>query len=167
MCPAAAGDGGRVACELECTALCPEQTLPECLSENQCLDFDLDAPVEGREGFGVCLVSNDCLVLDEEDNLDAVALAACLQPVPIVNPNPPCEEYLDLTSMLACLASCGELEDEDAAAACSFECIMDTITFGRGLETLYGCVADGGACSASARAAGAPLEPDYDWIGQR
>jgi hypothetical protein len=47
-----------------------ELTQVECLLENDCLDIDLESPVDGRTGLGACLVNNECVQMDADGNLD-------------------------------------------------------------------------------------------------
>jgi hypothetical protein len=115
------------------------------LVENDCVKFDFESPVEDRDGgLGVCLISNECIQFDDADNLDVASLTACVQRIPIVNPNPPCESYIDAVGALACVAAC---HDDDVV--CQATCLLGSITFGDGLETFRACTKGTGACAAA------------------
>jgi hypothetical protein len=56
----------------------------------------------GGDGLLGCIVRSGCF-----DPADPVgSLTDCVVRVPIVNPNPPCEDYLDVAGLLACVAAC-------------------------------------------------------------
>jgi CubicO group peptidase (beta-lactamase class C family) len=77
----------------------------------------------GKEGLGQCLVRNECI--DTTDGLDILKLTNCVQRIPLLNPNPPCGEQIDIIGATSCLASC-----EEGALACVLNCARDNIELG-------------------------------------
>ena len=53
--------------------------------------------------FG-CLVFNDCI--DVTDGIDLNKLLQCVQRIPILNPNPPCNQYVNVAALVPCLRGC-------------------------------------------------------------
>jgi hypothetical protein len=119
-----------------------QEPLFECLVNNGCLkDLDTVSPIEEREGLGACLIQNQCLAVDENGQLDINKLISCVQRIPIVNPQPPCEEFLDTVGAASCVAACPEGD-----AQCLVGCLLDNATFGQGIETFLACRRPGGPC---------------------
>jgi arylsulfatase A-like enzyme len=144
----AAEDQDYYDCLAGCEMLCSPREFPliECLLENQCLDdFDLETPAEDRHGLGMCLINNDCIVIDDDAGLDVGALTRCVQSIPIVNPEPPCGDDLDIADVLDCISSCGE---EDST--CALKCFLDSSTFAPGLGTYLTCTTGDGICASLA-----------------
>ena len=75
--------------------------------------------VGGGDGLVGCIVRSGCF-----DPADPVgSLTDCVVRVPVVNPNPPCEDFLDIAGLLACVAACG------ADRFCQAQCVRSAIVF--------------------------------------
>jgi hypothetical protein len=83
-------------------------------------------------------------------------LANCVQRIPIVNPNPPCGDYLDTIGALSCVADCGD------DVQCVLGCVIESATFASGIETLLACTTKDGVCSDNGGDPDIPLLLGYN-----
>ncbi len=76
-----------------------------------------------------CLADNDCIAQvsnpDGSTSIDTAKLIKCVQPIPIVNPRPPCQEKMNLSGILACIPACPSTD-----TACQVNCILDNADLG-------------------------------------
>ena len=120
------------------------EPMVECLISNQCVGFYDPIPPCGVEGMGVCIIQNDCLQFDDEGGLDVIALRNCLLRYPIVNPNPPCGDFLDTVGALACVTAC---EVGQGDAQCIVGCLVQSGTFIPGIQKILDCTMGDGVCA--------------------
>jgi len=72
----------------------------------------------GGDGLLGCIVRSGCF-----DPADPVgSLVDCVVPVPVLNPNPPCEDYLDIGGLAACAAAC-----EEGDRLCRAQCVREAV----------------------------------------
>jgi hypothetical protein len=122
-----------------------EEGLVRCILNQQCLgDIDLQTPLEEREGFGACLIQNDCIVPMEDPNaafpIDILPIIDCINFIPIFNPDPPCAEFANVIPLLGCVA----LEDPSEL----FPCVLDNIVLAPGVTTALQCLTDESQCGS-------------------
>jgi hypothetical protein len=132
------GEGeGRV---LVCVATASSSALAvnpfaDCFVENRCYkDMDFFTPMEAREGFAVCLLQNDCIAMDANGAIDIGKIVNCIQKIPIINPRPVCEAYVDTIPLLACLNEQVPLD--------LLKCALPHIRLSPGANTIVNCLTD-------------------------
>jgi hypothetical protein len=80
-------------------------------------------------GLLYCLADNDCLDQitnpDGTTSIDTGKIINCVQPIPIINPRPPCQDKMNLGGILACIPSCPVSE-----TSCQVNCILDNTQLG-------------------------------------
>jgi hypothetical protein len=118
-----------------------QRPLVDCLSDNQ----DQCMSNVGEGGLVMCLVQNDCIVIDENEELDIARITSCVQRIPILNPSPVCGDKIDTIGALACIGTCGE---EDPL--CIVQCLGENAEFAPGLTDVFQCAMDGGVCEGLA-----------------
>jgi CubicO group peptidase (beta-lactamase class C family) len=79
----------------------------------------------GKLGLGQCLVQNDCI--DTSDGLDIIKLTNCVQRIPILNPNPPCGDKIDVLGATSCVA------DADGNILDILNCVRDNVEIGENM----------------------------------
>jgi beta-glucosidase len=126
----------------------------ECLEENadQCLSQ------LGEGGFGACLVENDCIQFDETGEISIPAITRCIQPIPILNPNPPCAEEINAPETLSCMLGC---QTSDRAFFCVAGCFFENVELAPGFLELFQCMQYEGVCADTREATYLNLQVYY------
>jgi hypothetical protein len=74
-------------------------------------------------GLLFCLVENDCLEGVADGDFGSVI--NCIQRIPFINPNPPCDDKVNAVGLLGCVPGCDESD-----TLCLVNCVVDNADIG-------------------------------------
>jgi hypothetical protein len=90
---------------------------------DQMLRNPVDDGMTLETGLLGCLVENDCL--EGVADGDFGSIINCIQRIPLINPNPPCDEKVNTISLLACIPGCDEGD-----TFCQVNCVVANADLG-------------------------------------